>query len=244
MRTGDSGEACDPAREKASDAPPEVTLLMPSNREPLPETATPVPAPEESSAPENPPETAVAARQVPRPMAQPLKKSASTKQKTSSPHAKTIMEKELSPFAPVEAPTGDNLPGPTSGNGEAGGGTAEAEGGDGAGKQHEGYHGSGVMEAQFGTPGGPRFLHKAIPIYPRQARQAEKEGTVILHVTIDEQGNPVAVELVKAAGFGFDEEAIQAVRKSKFAPARKDSKPVLCKAILPIRFVLKNAEDE
>ena len=66
---------------------------------------------------------------------------------------------------------------------------------------------------------------------------------MILHVTIDESGRAVEIELVKRAGCGFDEEAIKAVRNSTFAPARKEGKPILCKAVLPIRFVLKNAED-
>lgn len=69
-----------------------------------------------------------------------------------------------------------------------------------------------------------------------------REGTVVLHVTIDENGQPVLVEVVKSAGYGFDEEAVKAVKNSRFVPARKESKPIVCKAVLPIRFVLKDSD--
>jgi protein TonB len=43
------------------------------------------------------------------------------------------------------------------------------------------------------------------------------------------------------AGFGFDEEAVKAIKDSTFVPARKEGRPLTCKALLPIRFVLKKS---
>ena len=46
-------------------------------------------------------------------------------------------------------------------------------------------------------------------------------------VLVDENGRPLEVEQVgDKVGFGFDNEAVQAVRKAGFKPATKDGVPV------------------
>lgn len=106
-----------------------------------------------------------------------------------------------------------------------------------------GNGGNGLLGMRFGSPDGPRFLKKVLPVYPEIARRIEKEGQVVLQLIIDDHGCLIDIELVKKAGFGFDEEAMKAVRQSTFCPAKKDGKPVLCKVVLPVRFVLKNGDD-
>jgi protein TonB len=69
----------------------------------------------------------------------------------------------------------------------------------------------------------------------------EREGSVLLRVTIDELGRPVDVEVMHKAGFGFDEEAVKAVKNSTFVPAKREGRPLTCKALLPIRFVLNGS---
>ncbi len=101
--------------------------------------------------------------------------------------------------------------------------------------------GGGSSEMGFGSSDGPRFLSKTMPAYPPVAKRLQKEGNVLLRVTIDERGRPVDVEIVKGAGFGFDEEAVKAVRCSTFVPAKREGKPLACKVLLPIRFVLKQS---
>jgi protein TonB len=81
-----------------------------------------------------------------------------------------------------------------------------------------------------------------MPKYPTLARQQGKEAVVVLRMTIDERGRQVAVETLKPAGSGFDEEAIRAVKDSLFHPAKWEGKPVICRAVLPIRFELRGAE--
>ncbi len=98
--------------------------------------------------------------------------------------------------------------------------------------------GGGSLETSFGSANGPRFLHKTMPVYPPLAKRLQKEGNVLLRLTIDERGLPVNVEIVKSAGFGFDEEAVKAVQSSTFVPAKKEGKPLACKVLLPIRFIL------
>ena len=106
-----------------------------------------------------------------------------------------------------------------------------------AGSGNNGSSG-GSLETVFGSSNGPRFLRKTMPAYPPFAKRLQKEGNVLLRLTIDERGRPVDVEIVKSAGFGFDEEAVKAVKDSSFVPAKKEGKPFACKVLLPIRFIL------
>lgn len=101
--------------------------------------------------------------------------------------------------------------------------------------------GNGPAVAPFGSRDGPRIATRVLPKYPRLARDLGKEGTVLLRLTIDERGRLVHAELLRRAGSGFDEEALRAVRECSFTPARRNGKPVACRADLPIQFVLKDA---
>ncbi len=102
----------------------------------------------------------------------------------------------------------------------------------------------GPVEASFGAGDGPRFVQKAMPRYPRLARELGKEGTVLLRLTIDERGSLTHVEVLRRAGSGFDEEAVRAARESKFSPARMNGRAVACRAQLPVRFVLRSNEND
>jgi protein TonB len=170
------------------------------------------------------------------------KTDAKPKKSVAPAHVKSVHGKaEPAPqTAPAET-TADG--GPNVGH-EDGGGTAAPSAGSGAasgGRQTGGGSngsGGGSNERAFGSSDGPRFLRKTTPDYPSSAKKLQKEGNVLLRVTIDERGRPVDVEIVKGAGFGFDEEAVKAVRSSTFVPAQKGGKPIACKVLLPIRFVL------
>jgi protein TonB len=122
-----------------------------------------------------------------------------------------------------------------------GAGTDASSGDEPPGGTVNGSGGKDSLERTLGAPDGPSFLHKVVPSYPALAKRLEKEGTVLLRVTIDERGRPLEIVVLKKAGFGFDEEAVKAVKDSSFVPARKEGKPLACKALLPIRFVLRNS---
>jgi protein TonB len=82
------------------------------------------------------------------------------------------------------------------------------------------------------------YLSTAIS-YPPVARRLEKQGAVLLRVTIDTHGRPIKVEVVKRVGFGMDEAALKAVEESTFIPARRNGQSLTSRALLPIRFVLE-----
>lgn len=118
----------------------------------------------------------------------------------------------------------------------AGGGGGGAKGiGSGRGG------GSGLSDVPFGDAEGPRFIHRTLPKYPELARRRGKEGRVVLRLVIDSEGNLKHADVVEKAGHGFDEAALEAVRKSTYAPATRAGRPVDCSAILPVRFALRSS---
>ncbi|WP_173894023.1 energy transducer TonB [Thermodesulfovibrio sp. N1] len=100
--------------------------------------------------------------------------------------------------------------------------------------------GEKIIDTEFGSTYGPKFIYREIPQYPQIARRLGKEGRVVLRLTLNERGDLLNIEVLESAPYGFTESALEAVKKSKFAPAQRDGKPIACRAILPIRFVLKN----
>lgn len=95
------------------------------------------------------------------------------------------------------------------------------------------------IDTEFGSAIAPSFLHREMPVYPAFARKLGKEGRVVLRLTINERGELVDVEVVEREGFGFVDAAVEAVRKSTFAPAYKNGRPVPSRALLPVRFTLR-----
>jgi len=62
--------------------------------------------------------------------------------------------------------------------------------------------------------------------YPAEAEAAGLEGSVGLLVEIDETGTVTKVEVLRPAGNGFDEAAVEATRQFKFTPAATELGPV------------------
>ena len=51
--------------------------------------------------------------------------------------------------------------------------------------------------------------------YPPDAKRAGIEGTVVLQVKIDEKGNVIDVKVLSGPGYGLNEAAAAAVRRSR-----------------------------
>ncbi|MCG9132434.1 TonB family protein [Candidatus Poribacteria bacterium] len=84
----------------------------------------------------------------------------------------------------------------------------------------------------------PRYKSQVKPNYPKDAQQAEKEGTVILQATVDVHGIPRDIVSLTNFGFGLEEVAIEALRKTTFHPAMKGGKPVSMLIEVPFEFEL------
>jgi periplasmic protein TonB len=63
-------------------------------------------------------------------------------------------------------------------------------------------------------------------------------GVVVLRLVVGSDGNPRDIQVVRALGLGLDEKAIEAVRKWRFEPARKDGKPVAVAVNIEVNFHL------
>ncbi len=84
----------------------------------------------------------------------------------------------------------------------------------------------------------PRFLHRALPVYPDTMRAQGLSGVVRLEVLIDKTGRVRRVRVIESAGKVFDEAAEQAIQASSFYPAKVENKPVAVLLRLPVRFNL------
>lgn len=86
----------------------------------------------------------------------------------------------------------------------------------------------------------PKIVFKVEPKYPELARRAGKEGLVILRILITKTGEVGKVIVVSApAKLGFEDSAVEAVRRWKFKPPTVGGTPVDVWSTLPIRFKLE-----
>lgn len=142
---------------------------------------------------------------------------------------------------PVEKPVQSETTAQNTGQGSSEG-QVLASAGPGPQGEESAVH--GPVESIFGASDGPRFLRRVLPHYPQLAREMGKEGTVLLRLTIDERGRLIEAVVVRGAGSGFEEQALRAVKESTFSPARRDGKPVMCRANLPVKFVLEGSNHD
>ncbi len=101
----------------------------------------------------------------------------------------------------------------------------------------------GLDNVDFKTEPGvekPTIKFLAEKKYPDSAKKAEKEGKVILKVTIDENGIPRDIVALTSLGFGLEEAAIEMLRKSTFRPATKGGEPISLEVEIPVDFRLKD----
>ena len=85
----------------------------------------------------------------------------------------------------------------------------------------------------------PVRLSSPSPRYTEEARANHVEGSVVLRVQVDVDGNVSAVRIVSGLPYGLADEAISVARRTKFKPAMKDGKPVAYWVGLEISFVLR-----
>ena len=84
----------------------------------------------------------------------------------------------------------------------------------------------------------PSVLRKVEPKYPEAARRANREAVVMVEFTVDVNGKATDIKVAKPKGFGFDEAAIEAIKKWRFTPAKKGGESVPMRVRQPIRFNL------
>lgn len=131
--------------------------------------------------------------------------------------------------------------GPGSGSGMGGGSNGGLGGGNGNGfgPGTGGNVGGGLRQVGNGVS-APQLVHSVEAEFSDEARRAKYEGTVVVSIIVDTQGNPQNIHVSRTLGMGLDEKAIEAVKQYKFKPAidQKTGKPVPVMVSVEVRFRL------
>jgi protein TonB len=120
--------------------------------------------------------------------------------------------------------------------------------GTGNGEQVKGFGASGTSSGgghgMGSSAGASPFVHARYrntpqPAYPENARREGRQGRVLLHVLIDEQGKSKTVEVTRSSGSAaLDHAATDAISRWRFHPALAGEKPVETWVTIPIDFRL------
>jgi periplasmic protein TonB len=143
------------------------------------------------------------------------------------------------PWGDPEGVLGDPSNGPGYGGGigsGSGGGIGSGKGG-GLGPGEGGGFGGGVYSVG-GNVSAPIPIYKPEPPYSEEARKAKYQGTVVLWIIVDTQGNVTDLRVVKPLGLGLDEKAVETVRTWKFKPAMRNNVPVPVRVGVEVTFRL------
>lgn len=86
---------------------------------------------------------------------------------------------------------------------------------------------------------GAAYLHNPAPKYPPLSRRIGEEGRVLLRVLVAASGAAESVEIEAGSGSArLDQAALDAVKKWRFIPAKRDKEPISAFVIVPIQFTL------
>jgi TonB family protein len=95
----------------------------------------------------------------------------------------------------------------------------------------------GVYSVGNGTS-PPTVLTKVDPDYSEQARNAKYSGSVMLSIVVNTDGRADNIKVIKSAGMGLDEKAIEAVQQWVFQPGMNHGVPVNVRAQIEVNFRL------
>jgi TonB family protein len=226
------------------EVPPAPTQTTAPREEPPPVVKKPPPQKlEKAKESRRTPKSEALRREQPIPPATPKEEPSKAAEAKFSIPPKLESLPSLSLSAPVEG-----------GGSEAGAGNLSDQGnagvvpGNGASAGTGGSAASGLGRGS-GPPGLPQTVVKtnraAKPVqtvraaYPPMALRAGLESDVTLRIEVDPQGNVTKAEIAKSGGAGFDEEALQAVKQSRFEPAQRDGHNVPAEFTYIYRFRLQ-----
>ncbi len=85
----------------------------------------------------------------------------------------------------------------------------------------------------------PQLLERVLPRYTETARQARRQGHVLLQATIDTSGRVVQTRVLQGLGFGLDEAAVAAVERWRYRPAELGGRRVSVYLNLTVNFRLQ-----
>ena len=127
---------------------------------------------------------------------------------------------------------------------------SEAEHRSASAKNERSSHDSGLPESadEVGIRNSneyspPKILDAVAPKFAKAARDAKLEGSVELEFRVGEDGSAHDIKVIRGLGLEVDELMVEAVRESRFEPARKAGEPV--SAVMRMRMsVGRNASTQ
>ena len=133
----------------------------------------------------------------------------------------------------------------SNGTGSGGGMGTGQNGGLGSGNgtgfgPGSGHGAGGGVYACCNGVSPPKAIFQPEAEFSDEARRAKYEGTVVVTLIVDANGNPQNVHVTRTLGMGLDEKAVEAVQKYKFKPAvdQKSNKAVPVMVSVEVRFRL------
>ncbi len=84
----------------------------------------------------------------------------------------------------------------------------------------------------------PVPIYKPNPAYSKEALKAKYQGTELLWIVVDAQGNVTDCRVVKPLGLGLDEKAVDTVKTWRFKPAMRNGTPVPVRVMVQVSFRL------
>jgi TonB family protein len=89
----------------------------------------------------------------------------------------------------------------------------------------------------------PTALSRVAGVLPDLAQRLRASGEVLVSVVVQADGVLRDLQVVKAAGYGMDEKAVEAVRKWRFRAGMKDGKPVDVRVQVAVSFSVAPEEN-
>ncbi|MDR5170955.1 energy transducer TonB [Methylobacillus flagellatus] len=88
---------------------------------------------------------------------------------------------------------------------------------------------------------GVSYSHQEIPVYPAMSRRLGEQGVVMLRILISEAGVPETIQIETSSGSErLDKAALEATKKSRFNPYKRNNKPMKVSVIAPVRFSISD----
>ena len=97
-----------------------------------------------------------------------------------------------------------------------------------------------TQPARAGDTEPPVPVRMVPPVYPDELRRDGMSGIVMVKCLIDEKGIVTDAQVEKSSNHAFSQPAVDAVKRWKFKPAKKDGAAIALHVTIPIQFNLDN----
>lgn len=84
-----------------------------------------------------------------------------------------------------------------------------------------------------------KLVSSVVAAYPSGARSDDVEGDVGVEIVVDREGHVVEARVVRPAGHGFDDAALAAIRRYRFAAAQREGHAVRVRMPWSVQFRLR-----